>query len=185
MIVIVIVIMLIIVFTIANVIMNVIVEYGDCAGKSTCTIVTVGDFDWFAAWESKRVMHRGADYEALKKKFGDMIWKQTLALFPHLADKVEYFDVGTPITNNYYLAASAGEMYGLDHNMTRFTPEATVTLRSETPIQNLFLSGQDAFTCGFAGATFGGVFCASSVLNRNVYEDLTKLKAKSPPSIPK
>ena len=68
--------------------------------------------------------------------------------------------------------------------MNRFTPEATVNLRSDTPIKNLYLSGQDVFTCGFAGATFGGLICASNVLNRNVYSDLMALKAKSPPSIP-
>ena len=75
-------------------------------GKSTCTVVTVGNFDWFKEWETGRVMHRGEDYEALKRKMGEMIWRQTLALFPHLADKVEYFEVSSPVTNNYYLAAT-------------------------------------------------------------------------------
>lgn len=75
-------------------------------GKSTCTIVTVGNFDWFAEYENKRVMHRGKEYETFKKALGELIWRQTLALFPHLKDRVEYFDVGTPVTNNYYLAAT-------------------------------------------------------------------------------
>ena len=75
-------------------------------GKSTCTIVTVGNFDWFAEYESRRVMHRGEDYDAFKKAFGELIWRQTLALFPQLKDSVEYFDVGSPVTNNYYLAAT-------------------------------------------------------------------------------
>ena len=74
-------------------------------------------------------------------------------------------------------------MYGCDHDLNRFTPEATVALRSDTNIKNLYLSGQDIFTCGFAGATFGGLFCAASVLKRNVYADLMRLKAASPPSI--
>jgi hypothetical protein len=77
----------------------------------------------------------------------------------------------------------AGEMYGVDHDLQRFTPEATVALRSDTSVQNLYLSGQDVFTCGFAGATFGGLICASTILQRNVYADLLALKAKSPPSI--
>ena len=78
---------------------------------------------------------------------------------------------------------SAGEMYGVDHDLKRFTPEGTVALRSDTCIENLYMSGQDVFTCGFAGATFGGLICASAVLNRNVYADLMKLKASSHPSI--
>jgi all-trans-retinol 13,14-reductase len=69
-------------------------------------VVTVGNFDWFAEHEHKRVMHRGADYEGFKRALGQLIWRQTLALFPHLKDHVEYFDVGSPVTNNYYLASS-------------------------------------------------------------------------------
>jgi all-trans-retinol 13,14-reductase len=87
-----------------------------CPGKSSATIVTVGNFDWFKQWDHKKTQHRGKDYDALKTQLGELIWKQTLSLFPHLADKVEYFDVGTPVTNNYYIGASAGEMYGADHN---------------------------------------------------------------------
>jgi all-trans-retinol 13,14-reductase len=75
-------------------------------GKSTCTIVTVGNFDWFAEYENKRVMHRGKEYDDFKQALGQLIWRQTLALFPHLKDRVEYFDVATPVTNNYYLAAT-------------------------------------------------------------------------------
>ena len=87
-------------------------------------------------------MHRGVEYDTLKSAIGDIIWKQTVALFPQLKDKVEYFDVGSPVTNNYYLGAAGGEMYGCDHDLNRFTPEATVELRPETPIKNLYLTGQ-------------------------------------------
>ena len=107
-----------------------------------------------------------------------MMWKQCVQLFPQLANKVSYFNVGTPVSNLYYLNASAGEMYGCDHNLARFTAETTVALRPETAIKNLFLTGQDIFTCGFAGATFGGLLCASKVLNRNLYEDLMVLKKR-------
>jgi hypothetical protein len=91
-----------------------------------------------------------------------------------------YRDTPPPTTNGL---CRAGEMYGVDHDLQRFTPEATVALRSDTSVQNLYLSGQDVFTCGFAGATFGGLICASTILKRNVYADLLALKAKSPPSI--
>jgi all-trans-retinol 13,14-reductase len=79
-------------------------------GKSTATIVTFANYEWFREWENERVMHRGRDYDEMKKAIGELIWNQTVALFPQLKDKVEYFDVGTPITNKYYLAANGGEM---------------------------------------------------------------------------
>ena len=34
------------------------------------------------------------------------------------------------------------------------------------------ISGQDIFTGGFAGALYGGVLCASSILHRNLLTDL-------------
>lgn len=153
--------------------------------KSTATIVTFANYDWFKQWEDGRVMHRGQDYQELKSQMGELIWKQTLALFPQLKDKVEYFEVGTPVTNRHYLRAQRGEMYGANHSKGRFTESGVVDLRPETGIKNLYLTGQDVFNCGFAGASFGGVFCAAAVLGRDVYTDLTKLKAKSKPSIPR
>ena len=154
-------------------------------GKSTATIVTFANYAWFEEWENARVMHRGKEYNDLKQALGKLVWDQTLALFPHLHDKVEYFDVGTPVTNKYYIGAAAGEMYGCDHDMKRFSPHAAVDLRPETNVKNLYITGQDAFNCGFVGASFGGLFCASTVLDRNLYEDLNVLKKKSPPSIPR
>lgn len=154
-------------------------------GKSTATIVTFANFDWFADWEKERVHARGDVYEKRKNDFGKLIWNQTVALFPQLKDKVEYFEVGTPITNNYYLRANKGEMYGADHDLKRFTAEGAVELRPDTDIPGLFLTGQDIFNCGIAGASFGGLLCASTVLGRNVYKDLTDLKARSKPSIMK
>jgi all-trans-retinol 13,14-reductase len=58
--------------------------------KSTATIVTFANYKWFKRWENNRVNHRGSDYEAIKKRFGEMIWNQTLSLFPQLKDKVLY-----------------------------------------------------------------------------------------------
>ena len=152
-------------------------------GKSTATIVTFANYDWFEEWEDGRVMHRGEEYEKRKKAFGELIWSQTVALFPQLKDKVEYFDVGTPVTNRYYIGANKGEMYGCDHDLDRFTAEATVELRPKTEIEGLYLTGQDIFNCGIAGAAFGGLLCASEVLGRNVYADLMDLKKTSRPSI--
>ena len=41
-----------------------------------------------------------------------------------------------------------------------------------------YLSGQDVMSCGFMGAMMGGVLCGSKALNRNLWDDLVKLKKK-------
>ena len=44
-------------------------------------------------------------------------------------------------------------------------------------IQSYLSLGQDVFTGGFAGALYGGLLCASSILHRNLLTDL-KVHAK-------
>ena len=54
----------------------------------------------------------------------------------------------------------------------------TAKLRPETDVPGLYMTGQDAMMCGFTGALFGGVLCASQVLRRNVLGDIEKLHAQ-------
>lgn len=51
-------------------------------------------------------------------------------------------DAGTPITNQHYIAAPKGEIYGIDHCLSRFTAELNATIRPQTPIKNLYLTGE-------------------------------------------
>ncbi|XP_077979087.1 all-trans-retinol 13,14-reductase-like [Glandiceps talaboti] len=145
-------------------------------GKSTCAVVTLSNWEWFQKWENERVMKRGEDYNKIKDAIAERMWEQTCLLFPHLKDKVEYFQIGSPLSNKYYIAAPKGEIYGLDHNTERFSPQVISSLRPATRIPNLFLTGQDILSCGFAGAMFGGLLCASNILNRNLMTDILKLK---------
>ncbi len=147
-------------------------------GKSTCAIITVTPYEWFQEWKDERVMHRGDDYEGLKMAIGRQMWNQVCELFPQLEGRDEYFDVGTPLSNQYYLGTPRGEVYGIDHDIARFTPEVIADLRPETDIPGLYLTGQDMLSCGFSGAMYGGLLCASAVLKRNLLSDLFALQDK-------
>ena len=59
---------------------------------------------------------------------------------------MEYLDVGTPLSNKYYLGQSTGEMYGLDHNIERFLPEVSSVLRPQSGIPGLYFTGMMFFT---------------------------------------
>lgn len=149
-------------------------------GKSTISVVSFAKYEWFEEWKDEKVTNRGADYKELKQAFIDSILEVIMDVFPKITrDKIEYIDAGTPITNAYYLGAAKGEIYGADHCISRFSPELSATVRPQTPLKNLYLTGQDVFLCGFAGALAGALTCGSAILNRSLFLDGVALAKKS------
>jgi len=153
--------------------------------KSTCAIVTLANWEWFSEWEDKPVKKRGDDYDGVKKTLGDVLIEQTCKLFPQIRDHIDFIDIGTPVSNKYYIAQPHGEIYGLDHSAERFEPWMTARLRPETDVPGLYLTGQDVMLCGFTGAMFGGLLTAQVCLGRDVLGDLGKLRKKLKKEKPK
>jgi all-trans-retinol 13,14-reductase len=156
-------------------------------GKSNAIILTTAKKEWFDIWEDEKCMHRGQEYNDLKEKFAQRMLNEGLFKFyPQLKDKVEHYDVGTPLTNQFYLGAYEGEAYGLDSTPTRYSESSL--LRPKTNIKNFYLTGQDICTLGFTGALMAGVLTAHSVLgygtmldlisNRNLISDVINLDKK-------
>lgn len=141
-------------------------------GKTTMAIVTLMPYHWLEQWKDERVMKRGDEYESIKKIFGHKAVEQACQLFPSIRDHIDYVNIGTPLSNQHYLGAPQGEIYGLDHTRERFSAWANAVLRPKTDIPGLFISGQDICSCGFSGALWGGFLCASAALERNVFNDL-------------
>ena len=144
--------------------------------KSTIVIIGFCNQDWFKTWEDERVNKRGAEYDDLKEQLGQSLWRVVLSVYPHLEDKVEYFEVGTSLTNDFYLGTRHGEMYGLDHDLKRFgDPEVVMNLRPNSGIKGLYLAGQDMFTDGYVGALVGGALSTVDILKRNIFDDVERL----------
>jgi all-trans-retinol 13,14-reductase len=110
---------------------------------------------------------------------------------------VDYFCVGTPITNEHYLNAHQGAIYGLDHPKERFLPYQASLLRPKTVIDGiiickttrrsmyinisfigLYLVGQDVMTSGFVSSLTSGLIASSCILKTNLMKQLTKLHAQ-------
>ncbi|KAM9165006.1 all-trans-retinol 13,14-reductase isoform 2-T2 [Pangshura tecta] len=149
-------------------------------GKSTLCVMAFAQYEWFEEWKEEMVQKRGAEYESLKNAMVESILKTVLKLYPRLEDKIECISSGSPLTNQHYIAAPKGELYGAAHSISRLQAEATAALRPQTCVPNLYLTGQDVYLCGFMGALQGAVLCASAVLQRNLYTDMLWLWKNSP-----
>lgn len=140
-------------------------------GKSTIDIVTVMPYHAFEKWEDTRWKNRGEEYEAIKEEYSQRLLDELFKLEPQLRDKVDFYELSTPVSTRHFSNYSKGELYGLDHSPERFKHEF---LRPHTPVKNYFLAGQDIVTAGIAGALFSGVLTASAVTRKNVLDDVIK-----------
>ncbi|XP_062859497.1 inactive all-trans-retinol 13,14-reductase-like [Trichomycterus rosablanca] len=147
-------------------------------GKSCMTILAMVSYKWFEEWKDTTVRKRGDDYLEYKRRFANHLFNWACTHYPKLRDKLVYQEVATPLSNIHYLGAHLGAMYSAEHNLDRFQTKLLATNRCDTPVKNLFISGQDVFSCGIVGALHGGLLCASTVLNHIVYIDLLLLKKK-------
>ena len=130
-------------------------------GHATVDIITAAPYEWFEPWEGSRWKKRDAGYEAFKASLADRMLEALFEQMPQLRGKVAFSEISTPLTTAHFAGYSRGELYGLDHTPQRFRAGF---LKPTTPIPGLYLTGQDIVTCGVAGALFGGVLTATTLL---------------------
>ncbi len=100
------------------------------------------------------------DYEALKQHFGERLLEYLYDRLPQLRGRVDYWEVSTPLSMQWFCGWERGELYGLDHDPARMRQR---WLRPRTKVPGLWLTGQDIMSCGVSGAMMGGLACATAV----------------------
>ena len=85
---------------------------------------------WLAA-------HAGAGKEEARVSQGPppTLWPPLLPL------QVDSVTGGSPLSNQFYLAAPQGACYGADHDLGRLHPGAMASMRAQSPVPNLYLTG--------------------------------------------
>ncbi len=146
-------------------------------GTATIEIVAPAPYAWFEQWQGSTWGKRGDDYEAFKNELGERLMRHLYDKLPQLEGKVDYFEVSTPQSTNWFSGYQHGELYGLDHTPERLQQN---WLGPRTRIPGLWLTGQDTLTCGVTGAMMAGMLTTMAIVGMRKIGPLMK-RIYSPP----
>jgi phytoene dehydrogenase-like protein len=141
------------------------------SGHHTCESFAFVGYEAFQKWAHTKYGARPSDYEGMKE---DLAWRMVRGLekrIPGLSRHIVYYSLGTPLTNEHYLNATRGNLYGIDKRPSQIGPWA---FSPRTDFDGLYLCGQSTLSHGVAGVTASGIEAAKAVLNCRASDILTQ-----------
>jgi phytoene dehydrogenase-like protein len=142
-----------------------------CATRHTAELIAPFSYRALETHRDEPWRRRSADYESAKSRITEGLLDIVEKHRPGFRQSVEYAELGTPLTFEYFTAAPAGAIYGYPGTPDKFSKR---WLRPDTPIRNLYLTGSDAALLGIMGAFMGGVLTASRVLGSTGFLQVMK-----------
>ncbi len=140
-------------------------------GTATIEIVAPAPYKWFEEWQGSTWGKRGEAYDALKAEFGERLMQHLYDKLPQLNGKVDYYEVSTPLSTDWFAGYQRGELYGLDHTAERLQQK---WLGPRTKIPGLWLTGQDVLTAGVTGAMMSGLLTTMAMVGMRKMTPLMK-----------
>jgi len=141
------------------------------SGQHTCEAFAFVGYSAFEAWAQTQYGARPADYEAMKE---DLAWRMVRGLekrIPGLSKRITFYSLGTPLTNEHYLNATRGNLYGIDKSPSQVGPFG---FSARTEFDGLYLCGASTLSHGVAGVTASGMDAAKNILHCRARDILTQ-----------
>ena len=113
---------------------------------------------------------RSPEYAQFKEHLSNKIINSLEKVVPGISDKIVQKELGTPMTNEFYINSTEGSVYGTEKSFKQTGPFA---FKAESEIENLYLCGASIISHGVAGAAYSGVQTAAKILNCS-QDDLIK-----------
>ncbi|RLA00021.1 MAG: FAD-dependent oxidoreductase [Gammaproteobacteria bacterium] len=129
--------------------------------RSTIEIVAPASFQMFEKWKDTSWRKRGKEYEEFRDYFTERMLEALYQKMPQLRGKVDFCEASTPLSTKYFSFYEEGEIYGLDHDASRFTQG---WLQPKSKLPGLWLTGQDVLSCGVVGAMIAGFLTGIQIL---------------------
>jgi all-trans-retinol 13,14-reductase len=140
-------------------------------GTATIEIVAPAPYGAFEQWKGTTWGKRGGDYEAQKVMLSERLLSHLYEKLPQLEGKVDYHELSTPLSTEWFSGYQHGELYGLDHTPERMRQD---WLTPQTRIGGLWLTGQDILTCGVTGAMMSGMLTTTALVGMRKATPLMK-----------
>lgn len=126
----------------------------------TAEVLALCDATAFAPWLDLPFGERPEDYLAFKAWVEERLLAQFARHFPALAPLVRFHELATPVTQQHYVRAPQGAMYGLEMDADRL---GSAALNVHTPVPGLLLAGQDVSGAGVQAAAMSGLMAAIAI----------------------
>ena len=136
----------------------------------TAEIIAFTGYRGFKQWADQPVKNRHNDYNALKERISSSLIDFVQERLPNFKQLIDYYELGTPLTNEHYTGHHRGSSYGLPGIPERFQKQ---WLRPRTSIKNLYLTGSDAAIHGIVPSMLSGIF--SAALSMGKPQDMFKI----------
>ena len=128
--------------------------------RHTGELLVWADWSSVADYADQGIEARANEWPAFKRGVESRLMASFAAKFPALAPLVVYKELGTPLATASFTGHEKGGFYGVETTPRRILSYA---LNARTPVDGLFLTGQDVMTPGIAGALAGGMLGAAAI----------------------
>lgn len=148
---------------------------GAPAGKSSLVLQTYSSYLWQNQWENgSESLPRSEAYRALKGEVAEELIKNAESLLPRLSQRIEYQEVGTPLSLRRFTRNSHGSTggwcYREDVSPVFRIPQFNLF---KTPLRNLHAAGHySLWPGGVISAALSGRLVANKVLGRPMLSPL-------------
>ena len=132
-------------------------------GKHHCLeVITFVDYTSFEPFKNEDAQ-RSEAYMQYKEELTQKMILSLEKVIPNISEHIVQKELGTPITNEYYINTTNGNVYGTEKSLKHIGPFA---FKAKSEIENLFLCGASILSHGVAGAGHSGVNTAAIILGK-------------------
>ncbi|MBP0905235.1 phytoene desaturase family protein [Mariniflexile gromovii] len=126
----------------------------------TLEAITYINYDAFNDFHGENT-DRSEAYLKFKEQIIAKFFVTLEKVIPGISNHVVQQELGTPLTNKYYIHSTRGNVYGTEKSLKHIGPFA---YKAKTEIESLYMCGASIVSHGISGASYSGVQTAARIL---------------------